>query len=204
MQALQWTPRRPTRLLHALGEAQRARFEYGELGRPHPYTPLLNTRKIRVYVAGAIFDPTPSFDMGPPSAPPDIYGKSEEDSVKLMVEWFRANFEDPSCNTPRDSGEWVYIWGGPYDARETLEDIFGDVASETALEAAIIEVDGCGLEWARASDRMVEEPPELDGWRAQIFGCELDNLESGIAAGRFILCRANDLSRSWLGLGSPG
>lgn len=32
-----------------------------------------------------------SWDMGPPSAPPDI--------VKLMVQWFLQNFEDPAHNS---------------------------------------------------------------------------------------------------------
>jgi hypothetical protein len=44
-----------SRLIHALGEAQRARFEWGETGKPRPYTHPQATGQLHVYVAGAIF-----------------------------------------------------------------------------------------------------------------------------------------------------
>jgi nucleoside 2-deoxyribosyltransferase len=44
-----------SRLNHALGEAQRARFERGESGNPRPYVRPAPSRTIRVYCAGAIF-----------------------------------------------------------------------------------------------------------------------------------------------------
>ena len=39
-----------------------------------------------------------------------------------MVEWFQNNFEDPAHNTPRDEGEYVFIWGSPtrMKGRKTL------------------------------------------------------------------------------------
>jgi hypothetical protein len=51
-----WMPRcAPLRLIHALGEAQRARFEFGETGRPQPYRHPPAATKLDIYVAGAIF-----------------------------------------------------------------------------------------------------------------------------------------------------
>jgi hypothetical protein len=43
------------RLYHALGEAQRARFEHSEDGKPRPYTLNITTR-LNVYVAGAVLE----------------------------------------------------------------------------------------------------------------------------------------------------
>jgi hypothetical protein len=90
-------------------------------------------------------------DMGPPSDCPDLRGKSDDEATDLMVQWFRENFEDPSESTPRDSGEWVWIWGGPFDADEEIHGAFDDQASDghasdEAIAAAIKEVGGL---WAR-------------------------------------------------------
>jgi hypothetical protein len=43
------------RLIYALGEAQRARFEWGETGKPRPYVHPQATGQLHVYAAGAIF-----------------------------------------------------------------------------------------------------------------------------------------------------
>jgi hypothetical protein len=49
-----------------------------------------------------------------PSPPPEDFGGLDvEGAAELIVEWFRRNFERPEESTPRDDGEWVYIWGGP-------------------------------------------------------------------------------------------
>jgi hypothetical protein len=85
-----------------------------------------------------------SWDMGPPSAPPDI--------VELMVQWFLQNFEDPVQNMPWDEGEYVFVWGGPFYTREVLEDVFGAVVTPQAIEQAVakIEEDG-GLQWSHTA-----------------------------------------------------
>src|SRR3981189_3118800 len=68
---------------------------------------------------------------------------------ELMVPWFHQNYEDPSQRTPHDEGEFVYIWGGPYDARDELSAKFGDIASEALIEEAIAEVQEDGtFDWA--------------------------------------------------------
>ena len=63
-------PRPPlSRFVHALGEAQRARFEFGDTGKPRPYARPSVASSVRVYAAGAIFygaDPTEEFlDIDP-------------------------------------------------------------------------------------------------------------------------------------------
>jgi hypothetical protein len=91
-----------------------------------------------------------TWGMGPPSAPPDI--------VDVMVQWFFRNFEDPVQNMPWDEGDYVFIWGGPFYAREELEDVFGAVATPQAIKQAVdkIEEDG-GPQWAPSNNRMRPE-----------------------------------------------
>jgi hypothetical protein len=94
------------------------------------------------------------WDMGPPSDPPKLTGKSKNAGIALMVAWFRNNFEDPAEHTPRDSGEWIYVWGGPYDARTEVENAFGNAASAEMIAAAAEQIEEDGYEWAPVAARM--------------------------------------------------
>jgi|SRR6476620_354359 hypothetical protein len=60
---------------------------------------------------------------------------------EYMLYWFHGNFEDPSNETPRDEGEFIYIWGGPYDARDELWNEFGSIVPEDRIEEVISEVE---------------------------------------------------------------
>lgn len=94
------------------------------------------------------------------------------DQRELMIQWFEANFEDPANSTPHDEGEYVWIWGGPYDAREQLYSKFDGVASEALIEEVAEEVEREGItNWAPVhtgedvedwEDIDLEEPPSLD------------------------------------------
>jgi len=66
-----------------------------------------------------------------------------------MEEWFRSNFEDPAVRTPYESeeGGYVYIWGGPSDARMELEAQFGDEVSENLIEILAEELSRECVEW---------------------------------------------------------
>jgi hypothetical protein len=92
---------------------------------------------------------TPTWDLGPPFDPPDI--------VKLMVQWFFENFEDPGECMPWDEGAYMFVWGGPFNAREELEDVFGDVVNDEALGKAVAKIEERGWEWAPHSSRMQPE-----------------------------------------------
>src|SRR5262249_9679802 len=63
-------------------------------------------------------------------------------------------------------GEFVYIWGGPYDARDVISDVFGDLTSEEVIEAAIEAVQDDGIyDWAPHGNRRQppdDEPPDED------------------------------------------
>jgi hypothetical protein len=57
---------------------------------------------------------------------------SEKEQYRVMEAWFRSRFEDPAQRTPYDSGEggYIWIWGGPYDAREELNQEFQHLVSQ--------------------------------------------------------------------------
>lgn len=95
-----------------------------------------------------------------PSAPaPDVSQLTSTERVDTMVSWFFENFEDPAHGTPydREEGGYVYIWGGPYDAREQIVDAFaGEVAGEE-IEAAAKRVEADGFLWAPNGNRIHHE-----------------------------------------------
>lgn len=92
--------------------------------------------------------------LDPVSSPPDLTGLSDDEAVEVIKEWFFFNFEGPEQATPRDDGEFVYIWGGPYDARDVISDVFGDVATEDSVESAIRAVEDEGNDWAPHGNRV--------------------------------------------------
>jgi hypothetical protein len=77
----------------------------------------------------------------------------EDQQRGSMQEWFFQNFEDPANSTPRDdeTKEYIFLWGGPYDAREQLWDKFGEIVPEELIDAVADEVERDGpVEWAPA------------------------------------------------------
>lgn len=77
----------------------------------------------------------------------------DKDFQKEVLEaWFLSHYENPAESTPYVSAEggYIYIWGGPFDAEEQLNDEFGDfVPEETIYELAkeLEDREGCH-EWA--------------------------------------------------------
>jgi len=58
----------------------------------------------------------------------------KEDQISVMKEWFYERYEDPVNSCPVDSGEYVYIFGGPYNATETLGDEFSGTVPDEYIE----------------------------------------------------------------------
>jgi hypothetical protein len=78
------------------------------------------------------------------------------EKLELMIEWFEENFENPAERTPYESREGGYhwIWGGPYEARDELYSMFGDLVPEALIEEAVEKVEEEGVtEWAPTPDR---------------------------------------------------
>lgn len=70
---------------------------------------------------------------------------------RAMEEWFTSRFEDPADSTPYISkeGGYIYIFGGPHDAKDELTFRFSHVCSEEAIQAVIDAVESGGTtEWA--------------------------------------------------------
>ena len=98
-------------------------------------------------------DLTEDWDMGGTSPLPNI--DENADVIDLMVTWFLENFEDPDNETPYDGeeGGYLYIWGGPFDAHEILEEYF-ETASPQDRDEAVNIIEEAGYEWAPNSRRM--------------------------------------------------
>ncbi|MFO9099767.1 hypothetical protein [Legionella pneumophila] len=58
---------------------------------------------------------------------------SEEEQILYMEDWFRDHYEDPAQECPYSEGEYTYIYGGPYDAYEELEQQFSDEVPEELI-----------------------------------------------------------------------
>ena len=79
---------------------------------------------------------------------------SRREQIVHMVSWFRRMYEDPINETPYDSEEkdYVYVWGGPFNARDELADEFGDLIPDEVIQAAVSEVESDGtVDWAPTS-----------------------------------------------------
>jgi hypothetical protein len=98
-----------------------------------------------------------AYENGATSAPPELGGLGHDEAVKSILEWFHDNFEDPAESTPWDEGEYIYIWGGPYGAREEINAAFSDRVAERTIEAAIEQVERRGCVWAPSYRRMRPE-----------------------------------------------
>lgn len=92
-----------------------------------------------------------------PMSADSLHEADRATQLEVMELWFRERYEDPAEHTPHDSqeGGYVWIWGGPYDAQEELENEFGGVVRERAIEELAEKLDGECTMWAATpgSDR---------------------------------------------------
>jgi hypothetical protein len=86
-------------------------------------------------------------------------GKSKQ--IWAMRMWFGENFSDPNI-LPYNSAEggFQWIWGGPYDAREELEDEFSGIVKDSAIEELAHELERENWEWSGNPDEY--EPDDED------------------------------------------
>lgn len=88
-------------------------------------------------------------ELVPPSDTPYVKRRSRAYAVEAIKRWFFHNFEDPVHETPWDEGEYVYIWGGPYNARDVIEEYFDGEVSDATMQLAIAAIEEEGiLYWA--------------------------------------------------------
>lgn len=111
---------------------------------------------------------------------------------EYLLHWFGMYYEDPAQETPYNSqeGGYQYVWGGPYDAREELEEEFGSFISESVIESIVEEVESDGLtDWApgrhhsdhqRAADEYYAEVNDQTEPKVDALNKAISDLESGI------------------------
>lgn len=80
----------------------------------------------------------------------DLRDYERQTQLDVMESWFYENYEDPAERTPYESAEggYIWIWGGPYDAREELESEFGEVISDDVIDELVEKLERDCIEWA--------------------------------------------------------
>jgi len=110
----------------------------------------------------AVLDNWDEIQHDPVSDPPGVSRMSKTAAIDAITEWFLTNFEDPVHNTPYESAEggYQYIWGGPYEARDIIENVFTGRARDSIIEETISQLENESSEWVPSSSR--QQPPEPD------------------------------------------
>lgn len=112
--------------------------------------------------------------LSPTSPVPSLDQLSEAEKIQAIKDWFHANFEDPVHETPYETreGGYQFIWGGPYEAHEELESVFGDQVPAELIEKIAQElVDEDGVwDWAPNGNRI---QPEDEGYDPRVASGEI-------------------------------
>lgn len=91
---------------------------------------------------------------------------SKQAKLEIMEAWFRTNYEDPVHRTPYESAEggYIYVFGGPFDAREVLDEEFGEIASESVISELVNDLETECHDWTHtdAWDDPYGDEPEAD------------------------------------------
>ncbi|CNJ74733.1 TPA: hypothetical protein U5E00_004491 [Yersinia enterocolitica] len=85
--------------------------------------------------------------------------KSKATQLEVMRNWFFDNYEDPVNSCPYESreGGYAYIYGGPYDADEELQEMFGAHISFDYIQELVSELQDVCFDWSGNSNN-------IDGW----------------------------------------
>jgi hypothetical protein len=86
---------------------------------------------------------------------PDILPEEpREVQLEIMEAWFRYRYEDPAERTPHDSSEggYIWIWGGPYNAREQLMEQFQGIVPDDVIEELVDKLQGQCFDWAPTTE----------------------------------------------------
>lgn len=81
---------------------------------------------------------------------------SKENQLEVMRGWFFDNFEDPveSCPYNGREGGYAYIYGGPYDASDELQEMFGQYVKENYIDELTEELQDQCYEWSGNSNNI--------------------------------------------------
>ncbi|WP_131800227.1 hypothetical protein [Methylobacterium indicum] len=95
-------------------------------------------------------------------APSEIGDLPIEEIIEQVRAWFYENFEDPGLHTPYETAEggFQYIWGGPYDTIDIIQNIFADELDDDQVGQVVSAIERDGIEWVPSLRR--QQPPEDD------------------------------------------
>jgi len=81
---------------------------------------------------------------------------SKENQLEVMREWFYENYEDPANSCPYESreGGYAYIYGGPYDANQELQDMFDPYVKFDYIEELVSELQQQCYDWSGNSNNI--------------------------------------------------
>lgn len=85
-----------------------------------------------------------------PMSEESLRDADRETQLEVMESWFRERFEDPAERTPYESAEggYIWIWGGPHEAREALDEEFESVVPEDVIDELVEKLESECYEWA--------------------------------------------------------
>lgn len=81
------------------------------------------------------------------TTPRAVEGLSPEEQSEALEEWFRSKYESPNERTPYE-GEFIWIWGGPFDAREELYGRYKGFVADDVIEELADRLSDENPEWA--------------------------------------------------------
>lgn len=76
---------------------------------------------------------------------------SREEQQDAIRHWFLSRYEDPANETPWDGEEkaYIFVWGGPYDPNDVIQERFGDIVEYEVMEEVIRDLHrDVGEQWA--------------------------------------------------------
>ncbi|HFI5333982.1 TPA: hypothetical protein ACGQS5_001640 [Serratia liquefaciens] len=82
--------------------------------------------------------------------------KSKANQIEVMREWFFDNYENPvdSCPYETREGGYHYVYGGPYDASDELQGMFGVHVKSDYIQELVDELQEECWEWSGSSDNV--------------------------------------------------
>ena len=73
-----------------------------------------------------------------------------EEQLETLEYWFRLRYEDPAERTPYETAEggYLWIWGGPFETREVIENEFSTIVDSSVIETVISNLEQECYYWA--------------------------------------------------------
>jgi HEPN domain-containing protein len=99
-----------------------------------------------------------------PEEPDDPEELNPEVHKKSMRDWFYQHYSDPIHSSPYDSeeGDYVYIFGGPYDPKEELHKEFEGLVPEEIINELADELADISFNWTGNPDAQTLDEYEFD------------------------------------------